>query len=452
MTTLTNESLCALAMSEGRNWMPFTANRLVNGRGDHRVVASAKGPYYTMADGKTVFDTLSGLWCTPLGHGNPRIADALRQQAETLDFAPGFQMTHAPAVTLAARIAKMAPEGLEHVFFANSGSEAVDTALKIAIGFHKLKGEGGRFRLIGRERGYHGVGFGGMSVGGIVPNRKMFATVMVPGVDHIRHPYDHAYVAFSKGQPEWGAHLADDLERLVALHDASTIAAVIVEPVQGSTGILVPPVGYLQKLREICTKHGILLIFDEVITGFGRMGENFASQRFGVTPDMITFAKAVTNGIIPMGGVIVTSEIYKTFMNGPDAAIEFAHGYTYSGHPMAAAVAHTVLDIMEEEGTNAAVRALEPILEEEIHALQDLKSVKDLRNIGLTAAIELNPLSDKSALRSVQLFERGLEEGVLLRVTGDTISFGPPFISTPDQIRGMIAQVRKVIISCEKDF
>ncbi|MDI6653264.1 aspartate aminotransferase family protein [Gluconobacter japonicus] len=452
MNELKNESLCARAMSEGRNWLPFSANRLVNGRGDHRVVASAKGPYYTMADGRTVFDTLSGLWCTPLGHGHPRIVETLRQQAETLDFAPGFQMTHAPAVTLAARIAKMAPEGLEHVFFANSGSEAVDTALKIAIGFQKLRGDGGRFRLIGRERGYHGVGFGGMSVGGIVSNRKMFATVMMPGVDHLRHPYDHAHVAFSKGQPEWGACLANDLERLVALHDASTIAAVIVEPVQGSTGVLVPPVGYLQKLREICTKHGILLIFDEVITGFGRMGENFASQRFGVTPDMITFAKAVTNGIIPMGGVIVTSEIYKTFMNGPESAIEFAHGYTYSGHPLAAAVAHTVLDIMEEEEINARVKALEPVLEEEVHGLRDLKSVKDLRNIGLTAAIELVPVPEKSALRSVQLFEYGLQEGVLLRVTGDTISFGPPFISTPEQIKEMIQKVRNVLLKCEEDF
>ncbi|AFW01191.1 omega amino acid--pyruvate aminotransferase [Gluconobacter oxydans] len=452
MNELKNESLCALAMSEGRNWMPFTANRLVNGRGDHRVVASAKGPYYTMADGRTVFDSLSGLWCTPLGHGHPRIVEALRQQAETLDFAPGFQMTHAPAVTLAARIARMAPDGLEHVFFANSGSEAVDTALKIAIGFHKLRGDGGRFRLIGRERGYHGVGFGGMSVGGIVSNRKMFATVMMPGVDHLRHPYDHAHVAFSKGQPEWGACLADDLERLVALHDASTIAAVIVEPVQGSTGVLVPPIGYLQKLREICTKHGILLIFDEVITGFGRMGENFASQRFGVTPDMITFAKAVTNGIVPMGGVIVTSEIYKTFMSGPESAIEFAHGYTYSGHPLAAAVAHTVLDIMEEEDTNARVRALEPVLEEEVHSLRGLSSVKDLRNIGFTAAIELFPLPEKSALRSVRLFEYGLQEGVLLRVTGDTISFGPPFISTLDQIREMIQKVRNVLLRCEEDF
>lgn len=452
MNELKNESLCAVAMSEGRNWLPFSANRLVNGRGDHRVVASAKGPYYTMADGRTVFDTLSGLWCTPLGHGHPRIVEALRQQAETLDFAPGFQMTHAPAVTLAARIAKMAPEGLEHVFFANSGSEAVDTALKIAIGFHKLRGDGGRFRLIGRERGYHGVGFGGMSVGGIVSNRKMFATVMMPGVDHLRHPYDHAHVAFSKGQPEWGACLADDLERLVALHDASTIAAVIVEPVQGSTGVLVPPVGYLQKLREICTKHGILLIFDEVITGFGRMGENFASQRFGVTPDMITFAKAVTNGIVPMGGVIVTSEIYKTFMNGPESAIEFAHGYTYSGHPLAAAVAHTVLDIMEEKGINGRVKALEPVLEEEVHALRDLKSVKDLRNIGLTAAIELVPAPEKSALRSVQLFEYGLQKGVLLRVTGDIISFGPPFISTPEQIKEMIQKVRKVLLKCEEVF
>ncbi|MBO1326770.1 aspartate aminotransferase family protein [Acetobacter sp. TBRC 12305] len=445
MPDLKNDFDCAATMRTGRYWMPFTANRYVNAQGEARVLTAARGAYYTMGDGHKVFDSLSGLWCTPLGHGNPRIAQALYDQATSLDFAPSFQLANPGAVRLAERIANMAPAGLEHVFFANSGSEAVDTALKIAIGFHKLRDEGGRFRLIGRERGYHGVGLGGMSVGGIVPNRKMFATVMVPGVDHIRHPYDHARMAFSRGQPQCGAEMADDLERLVALHDASTIAAVIVEPVQGSTGVLVPPVGYLQRLREICTQYGILLIFDEVITGFGRMGENFAAQRFGVRPDMITFAKAITNGIVPMGGVIVTPEIYNTFMTGPESAIEFAHGYTYSGHPLAAAVAHVVLDIMEEDNLLSKVRALEPVLEEAIHSLRDLPHVHDLRNIGLTAAIELKPREGKPGARGLEVFERGVQHGLLLRVTGDTISFGPPFISTPEQLRDMGANLHRII-------
>jgi beta-alanine--pyruvate transaminase len=291
------------------------------------------------------------------------------------------------------------------------------------------------------------VGFGGMSVGGIVPNRKMFAAGMMNGVDHLRHTWDPSVMAFSKGQPEWGAERADDLERLVGLHDASTIAAVIVEPVQGSTGVLVPPVGYLQRLREICTKYGILLIFDEVITGFGRMGHGFAAQRFGVKPDMITFAKAVTNGIVPMGGVIVTDEIYNTFMTGPENAIEFAHGYTYSGHPLAAAVGHVVLDIMEEENLFSKVLALEPVLEEAIHTLDEIDSVSDVRNIGLTAAIDLKPSAEGVGVRGLEIFERGLEAGLLLRCTGDTISFGPPFISTPEQLRDMVGVVRELVIA-----
>ncbi|WP_291366755.1 aspartate aminotransferase family protein [Acetobacter sp. UBA5411] len=445
MPELKNEFDCAKSLKEGRYWMPFTANRRVKEQGMARVLESASGPYYTTADGVKLFDTLSGLWCSPLGHADPRISETLKKQADTLDYAPGFQLANPVTVRLAERIANMAPAGLEHVFFANSGSEAADTALKAAIGYHRLRGEGGRFRLIGRERGYHGVGLGGMSVGGIVPNRKMFATIMVPGVDHIRHPYDHAKVAFSKGQPEWGAEMAEDLERVIALHDASTIAAVMVEPVQGSTGVLVPPIGYLERLREICTKHGILLIFDEVITGFGRMGENFASQRFGVKPDMITFAKAITNGIVPMGGVIVTDEIYNTFMTGPENAIEFAHGYTYSGHPLAAAVAHTVLDIMEEESLIARARSLEPVLEEAIHSLRDLPIVHDIRNIGLTAGVDLKPRKDAPGARCLELFEKGLKNGLLLRCTGETISFGPPFISTPEQLRDMVATVRKLI-------
>lgn len=447
MTKLSNEFDFTDALKKGTFWMPFTANRRVKQRPDYRIMASAKGTYYQTVEGKQLFDTLSGLWCTPLGHGNPRIAEALKTQAETLDFSPAFQLANPVTLRLAERIANMAPDGMNHVFFGNSGSEAVDTALKIALGFHRLRKEGGRFRMIGRERGYHGVGFGGMSVGGIVPNRKMFAAGMMNGVDHLRHTWDPSVMAFSKGQPEWGAERADDLERLVGLHDASTIAAVIVEPVQGSTGVLVPPVGYLQRLREICTKYGILLIFDEVITGFGRMGHGFAAQRFGVKPDMITFAKAVTNGIVPMGGVIVTDEIYNTFMTGPENAIEFAHGYTYSGHPLAAAVGHVVLDIMEEENLFSKVLALEPVLEEAIHTLDEIDSVSDVRNIGLTAAVDLKPSAEGVGVRGLEIFERGLEAGLLLRCTGDTISFGPPFISTPEQLRDMVGVVRELVIA-----
>lgn len=445
MAQLSNEFDCERTLKNGTYWMPFTANRRVRSEPGSRIIASAKGAYYYTPDGKALFDTLSGLWCTPLGHGHPRIVEALKTQAETLDYCTAFQIANPVTVRLAERVADMAPDGLDHVFFTNSGSEAVDTALKIALGFHRLRGEGGRFRMIGRERGYHGVGFGGMSVGGIVPNRKMFATGMMNGVDHLPHTYDASQMAFCKGQPSWGADRADDLERLVGLHDASTIAAVIVEPVQGSTGVLVPPVGYLQRLRDICTRHGILLIFDEVITGFGRMGENFASQRFNVKPDMITFAKAVTNGIVPMGGVIVSKEIYDTFMTGPENAIEFAHGYTYSGHPMAAAVGNAVLDIMEEESILSRVRSLEPVLEDAVHALDGMEGVKDVRNIGLTAAIDLVPAPDAPGARGLALFEQGLKNGVLLRCTGDTVSFGPPFISTPEQLREMVETVRRLI-------
>ncbi|MGE4521307.1 MAG: aspartate aminotransferase family protein [Acetobacter sp.] len=430
---------------EGTYWQPFTASRRLSANPAPRTMVGAEGAYYKTIEGNRLFDTLSGLWCTPLGHAHPLIAEAVKTQVETLDFAPSFQLTHPGALQLAQRITSMAPDGMNHVFFANSGSEAVDTALKVALGYHRTRAEGNRFRMIGRERGYHGVGFGGMSVGGIVSNRKMFAAGMIPGVDHLRHPYVPEQMAFSRGQPAWGADLADDLERLVALHDASTIAAVIVEPVQGSTGVLVPPVGYLQRLREICTRHGILLIFDEVITGFGRMGAAFGAQRFGVTPDMICFAKAVTNGIVPMGGVIVSDAIYNTFMTGPENAIEFCHGYTYSGHPLAAAVGNVVLDVMEREDLFAQVRALEPVLEESIHTLSDLPVVADIRNIGLTAAIDLKPAEGKPGARGLAVFEAGLQQGQLLRCTADTISFGPPFISTAQELRDMVATVRNLI-------
>ncbi|APV49504.1 aspartate aminotransferase family protein [Betaproteobacteria bacterium GR16-43] len=426
-------------------WLPFTPNRWFQ---DHpKILASAKGAYYTTNDGRRLFDGLSGLWCCPLGHGHPRIVEALTRQAQTLDYSPAFQFCNPETLRLADRVAAMAPEGMTRVFFTNSGSEAVDTALKVAYGYQRLRGEGSRTRFIGRERGYHGVGFGGMAVGGMVANRKMFGPIMLPGVDHLPHTWNPAHMAFSRGQPAWGAHLADELERLVALHDASTIAAVIVEPMQGSSAVVVPPIGYLQKLREICTKHGILLVFDEVITGFGRLGENFGAQRLGVTPDIITFAKGVTNGIIPMGGIIVREEIFQAFMGAgaPAHAIELFHGYTYSGHPMAAACGHAALDVLAEEGLIKRARALEPVLENAMHALKGESGVTDIRNFGLAAAVDLEPIPGKPGLRGMKVFERAIEEGFMLRVAGDAIAVGPPFISTEDEIARMGEGLRRAI-------
>jgi beta-alanine--pyruvate transaminase len=426
-------------------WLPFTSNRYF--KQHPKMVVSAKGAYYRTDDGRELFDCLSGLWCCPLGHAHPKIVEAFTRQAETLDYSPAFQIGNAVTFRLAERIADMAPPGLDHVFFVNSGSESVDTALKIALAYHRVRGEGGRFRLIGRERGYHGVGFGGISVGGMVANRKAFATAMLPGVDHLPHTWNLSQMAFSRGQPKWGAHLADDLERLVALHDASTIAAVIVEPVQGSTGVLVPPVGYLERLREICTKHGILLIFDEVITGFGRLGANFAAQRFGVVPDMITFAKGVTNGTIPLGGVIVRSDIYETFINAkaPEYAVEFFHGYTYSGHPMAAAVGLAALDALQQEGLIERARELESVLEKAVHALKGEPGVVDVRNFGLSAGVDLESFPGQPGLRAFKVFEHGFEHSHLFRFTGDTIAVGPPFISTPAEIERMVDALRSAI-------
>ena len=426
-------------------WLPYTPNRYF--REHPKILASATGAYYTTDDGRKLFDCLSGLWCCPLGHAHPKLIEAITRQAQTLDYSTAFQFCNAVTLSLAERIAEMAPAGLERVFFTNSGSESVDTAMKIAYGYHRLRGEGSRTRFIGRERGYHGVGFGGMSVGGMVANRKMFGPIMLGGIDHLSHTYDRSLMAFSKGQPTWGQHLADELERIVALHDASTIAAVIVEPVAGSTGVLVPPTGYLNRLREICTRHGILLIFDEVITGFGRVGENFGAQRFGVTPDILTFAKGVTNGIIPMGGIVASEEIYRTFMgvSAPQYAVELFHGYTYSGHPMAAAVGHAALDLLIHDGLIARARSLEPVLENAMHALQGETGVLDVRNIGLAATVDLEPIAGKPGLRAMRVFERGLEEGLLLRVAGDSIAVGPPFISTADEIASMGEGLRRAI-------
>ena len=427
------------------SWLPYTPNRYF--REHSKLLVGAQGAHYTLSDGRRLFDCLSGLWCCPLGHAHPRIVEALTQQAKTLDYATAFQFAHPQALELSSRIAGLAPERLDRVFFTNSGSEAMDTALKIAYGYQRLRGHGARTRFIGRERGYHGVGFGGMSVGGMVANRKMFGPIMLPGVDHLAHTHNPSQMAFSRGQPAWGAHLADELERLVALHDASTIAAVIVEPMAGSTGVLVPPHGYLRKLREICTRHGILLIFDEVITGFGRVGHNFGSQRFGVTPDIITFAKGITNGIVPMGGVIVDNAIFDTFMgvDAPPHAVELLHGYTYSGHPLAAAVGNAALDLLVRDGLIEQARELEPVLEEVVHSLKGEPGVIDVRNIDLAAGIDLEPLPGKPGVRALKVFERGLDEGLLLRFTGDSIALGPPFISTRAELESMGEALRRAI-------
>jgi beta-alanine--pyruvate transaminase len=423
-------------------WMPFTHNRYFKRR--PKLVASAEGAYLTLTDGRRVFDCLSGLWCTPLGHGHPEIVAAIQRQVSQLDYAPGFQLSHPGAFDLAARIARWAPPGLNRVFFANSGSESVDTALKIAIGYHRVRGEAHRTRVIGRERGYHGVGISGTSVGGILANREMFAPLMVPNVDHLPHTYNAAEMRFAKGQPTWGAHLADELERLVSLHGATTIAAVIVEPMQGSAGVIVPPHGYLERLRDICTRNSVLLIFEEVITGFGRVGANFGAQRLGVTPDLITFAKAVTNGVVPFGGIIVRQDIHDAFMTGPEHAIELFHGYTYSGHPLACAAGNATLTVMEETNSVARSAELEPVLEKAIHSLRGEPHVADIRNFGLAAAVELSPREGKPGLRGLESFERGLDAGILLRFTGDTLAVAPPFISTEDEIRGMVEALQPV--------
>jgi beta-alanine--pyruvate transaminase len=412
-------------------WMPFTANRQF--KKTPRLFVAADGMYYTTADGRQVLDGTAGLWCVNAGHRRPKIVKAVQEQMEELDYAPAFQMAHPKVFELAARLVNLTPQGLDHVFFTNSGSESVETALKIALAYHRARGEGGRFRLIGRERGYHGVNFGGISVGGIVPNRKMFGTLLT-GVDHIRHTHDLSRNAFSQGEPEYGAELADDLEWLVALHDASTIAAVIVEPVAGSTGVLVPPKGYLKRLREICDKHGILLIFDEVITGYGRLGAPFAADYFGVTPDIMTTAKGLTNGTIPMGAVFVTRDIHDAFMQGPEHLIEFFHGYTYSGNPVACAAGLGTLDTYQEEGLLTRARDLEGLWADALHSLKGLPHVIDVRNIGLIGAIELEPIAGEPTRRAFSAFLESYERGLLIRTTGDIIALSPPLIISEDEI------------------
>ena len=423
-------------------WMPFTANRQF--KKEPRLFVGAKDMYYTTHDGRQVLDGTAGLWCVNAGHCRPKITEAIAQQAGELDYAPAFQLGHPKAFELANRLVDIAPEGMDHVLYTNSGSESVETALKIALAYHRVKGNGSRFRLIGRERGFHGVNFGGISVGGIVTNRKMFGTLLT-GVDHMPHTHVPGKNAFTRGEPEHGGDIASELERIVTLHDASTIAAVIVEPVAGSTGVLIPPKGYLQKLREICTKHGILLIFDEVITGFGRLGTPFAAQYYDVKPDMITTAKGLTNGVIPMGAVFVTSEIHDAFMQGPEHMIEFFHGYTYSGNPIASAAALATLDTYKEEGLLTRAAELSDYWADALHSLKDCPNVIDIRNTGLIGAIELDPIAGEPTKRAFTAFLKAYEKGLLIRTTGDIIALSPPLIIEKHHIDELFGKLREIL-------
>jgi len=423
-------------------WMPFTANRQF--KANPRLLARAQDMHYWTSDGRQILDGIAGLWCVNAGHGRPEITEAVSRQLATLDYAPPFQMGHPAAFELANQLVELAPGDLDHVFFTNSGSESVDTALKIAIAYHRSRGEGARTRLIGREKGYHGVGFGGISVGGMVNNRKFFGSLL-PGVDHLPHTLDLERNAWSRGLPEWGAHLADDLERLVALHDASTIAAVIVEPVAGSAGVILPPKGYLQRLRSICDKYGLLLIFDEVITGFGRLGAPFGAQYFDVLPDMITSAKGLSNGAVPMGAVLVRKSIYDAFMNAPAGAIELFHGYTYSAHPAACAAALAALEIYRREGLLTRGAELAGTWEDAVHSLRELPHVIDIRNLGLVAGIELQPRAGAPGARAYEVFTRAFEKGILIRTTGDTIALSPPLIIQPSQIDQLVTTLAEIL-------
>lgn len=423
-------------------WMPFTANRQF--KKQPRMFAAAKDMHYTTTEGRTVLDGTSGLWCCNAGHCRPLITEAIQKQAAELDYAPAFQIGHPKAFELANRLVDLAPDGIDHVFFTSSGSESVETALKIALAYHRANGQGERTRLIGRERGYHGVNFGGISVGGISGNRKMFGS-MLNGVDHMPHTHFPEQNSFTRGVPEHGGDVADELEKICALHDPSTIAAVIVEPVAGSTGVLIPPAGYLQRLRKICDKHGIILIFDEVITGFGRLGQPFGADYFGVTPDLMTTAKGLTNGVIPMGAVFVKKEIHDAFMNGPEHLIEFFHGYTYSGNPMASAAALGTLDTYAQEGLLTRAADMASYWEDALHDLKDCPNVIDIRNVGLIGAIELSPVKDEPAKRGFEAFVKAFDMGCLIRVTADTIALSPPLIIEKNHIDELVGCLRKVL-------
>ena len=435
MTTFAPNDLSAV-------WLPFTANRQF--KSEPRIIARGKGMFYYDPQGRELLDGLAGLWCSLAGHGHKSISAAVAKQVEELDFAPTFQFAHPKVIELAGRLAALAPKGLDHVFFCNSGSEAADTALKIALAYWRAKGESHRTRLIGRVRGYHGTNFGGMSVGGIASNRRAFGP-MLGNVDHLPTTYDRTKQAFSKGDPDYGDHFADALEEMVALH-GDTIAAVIVEPMAGSTGVLPPPKGYLQRLRQLCDKHGLLLIFDEVITMFGRMGTATAAERYNVTPDMITFAKGVTNGVIPMGGVIASKSIYDTFQQKNDWQVELFHGYTYSGHPVAAAAALATLDIYRNEGLFERGKQIEKWLEEAVHGLKGAPFVADIRNSGAAAAIDIEPAPGAPGKRGHEAIRRAFfDENIVLRVGGDTIALGPALIAEQSHIERLVAGIDRVL-------
>jgi len=423
-------------------WLPFTPNRQFKSR--PRIVVAAKGMHYRSHDGRDILDSSAGLWCANLGHCHPKVVEAVQKGIATLDYAPPFQFAHSPVFELASRVADAMPADLDRVFFGNSGSEACDSALKIALAYHRARGEGQRTRLIGRERAYHGVGFGGISVGGMVANRRTFGP-MLPGVDHIRHTLDLERNAFSRGQPQHGRELADDLERLCALHDPSTIAAVIVEPVAGSVGVYPPPVGYLERLREMCDRHGILLIFDEVITAWGRLGYASAAERMGITPDMITMAKGLTAAHVPMGAVVCRDFIYDAFMQGPEHVIELFHGYTYSGHPVAAVAGLAALEAYKEEGIFEHVRENESYFEELLHGCCDLPRVRDIRNLGLMGAVELEPFEGQPGKRGFEAMIACYEAGLMTRIAMDTFEFSPPLIATRDDLDQMFERFRTTL-------
>jgi len=427
-------------------WMPFTSNRAY--KTAPRQLVAAKDMHYTASDGRQVLDGTAGLWCVNAGHCRAPIAEAIGKAAATLDFAPTFQLGHPGAFDLASRVADLMPAGLDRVFFTNSGSESVDTALKIALAYHRARGEGSRTRLIGRERGYHGVGFGGMSVGGLVSNRRTFGSLLT-GVDHIRHTHDLTRNAYSRGVPEHGAELADDLERLVGLHGADTIAAVIVEPMAGSTGVLLPPKAYLERLRATCTKHGILLIFDEVISAYGRLGTATAAELFGVTPDLICMAKGLTNAAVPMGAVAASRGVHDAIVEGAPAGIELFHGYTYSGHPLAAAAGLATLDLYKAEGLFERAAELAPYWEDAVHSLRGKRHVIDLRNIGLVAGIELEPRAGAPGKRAMELFHAAFDDGLLVRATADIIALSPPLIVSKPQIDEMFGKLGALLATID---
>jgi beta-alanine--pyruvate transaminase len=433
--TLENDPLAAL-------WMPFTANRAF--KAAPRQLKAAKDMHYTADDGRQILDGTAGLWAVNAGHCRPSIVEAIQKTAAELDYAPPFQLGHPLSFELASRVAAMMPKGLDRIFFTNSGSESVDTALKIALAYQRARGQGTRTRLIGRERGYNGVGFGGISVGGIVNNRRQFGTLLT-GVDHLPHTHNLEHNAFSKGRPQWGAHLADTLESIVALHGAETIAAVIVEPMAGSTGVLVPPIGYLEKLREITAKHGILLIFDEVITAFGRVGGATASGTLGVTPDMITMAKGLTNAAVPMGAVAISRHVHDGVVEGGPDGIELFHGYTYSGHPLAAAAGLATLDVYKSEGLFEHAASLHGYWEDAVHSLKGKRHIIDVRNMGIVAGIELEPRPGAPTKRAMELFHKCFDNGLLVRATGDIIALSPPLILQKSHIDEMVGRIAELI-------